>query len=188
MKNNILRLIATSSFVILSLVIVSCGSSKPRDKYRNGMNEQFEKLHEALRNFGPGSITVETKAFGNDGMSSGSVPMPQTTVVQNRIEQMYDYFSSINLAVYDDILLARTDKEWVNGIQSDFNRHIAKVKTELETVKAKYSQSPDLYPLVQTRDDGDLLFMDYFRTKGSIVGILVKMNFIDWLNSIDKKN
>jgi hypothetical protein len=185
MKTSKSRLIAIASIFIISLVIVSCDSNKPRSKFRKGMNEQFEKLHDALRNFGSGSVTVETKAFGNGGMSSGSVQMPQTTVIQNRIEQMYDYFSSINLAVYDDILLARNEKEWVEGIQSDFKKHIVQIKSELETIKANYNQSPDSYPLVKVREDGDLLFMDYFRQTGSYLGGLLNMDIVDWLNSID---
>jgi len=151
------------------------------------MNEQFEKLHAALRSFGPFTVSSDVNIFSGKGATSGSFDYPQSTVIQYNIADMYNYFGSINLVVYEDILLARDDKAWVNSIQSDFNKHIEQIKTELEMVKSQYKQYPNLYPFVKTRPDGDLIFYDYFRTKGSYLGNLLTMNIVDYLNSINKR-
>jgi hypothetical protein len=190
----------------IMLMLLSCMSETPKDKFHKELNAKIDTLILSLKNFGPGTVEGKAQVESADKILKGSSQISHSLVVASAAKEVYNYLNYMKLDVYEDLKkTGANNPDWVAKLSKDYSSRMLSIKNELEIIKAKVKAAPDaykispnlngvslgeLYSYRTVRIDGnDVVFMtsDNSGIKLTELMNIDMANFLKTLNSIERK-
>ncbi len=182
-------------------LLPGCKPATAKDKYRDELYEKMDVLVDALRKFGPDTVTVPSRMTGPDGrVATGETKVSRAWVVANAAEAVVDHLGSMNLMALAEIRQAvKSDPAWTAEFQKGFAKRLAQanegVKRAYWLVKvapSAYRTSPsvmgmslgDTYAYDSVRFDGDDVVFMTSDSRGMNVSEVLRLDLSRWLAAV----
>lgn len=173
-----------------ALVALGCGSPTPRDQLRVDLNERYEALVLALRDFDGGDGTTDGVVTRNgQTFDAPGMPWPASQEVVDALQSIRQALQDVPLPV---LVQDTADFDrWATALRGDVAQHVAAANRELEHIAASFRSDPSRYrsalygPSLRWARDSSVQFV--LGNRAYAVTALTTFDVDSWLEEVRAK-